>query len=137
MINEKEHISHLIRTFIEEIIHPYRELNVQMSEQWMQAGRDGFDYSGVIHGLLHLKKAAEELARDSDKTDVQPEQQALFNKCVTLFITAVEQQIQTLRTLGYQAAQTTGAAAQEQDQSQRYLASMSKNLTALKQSLKK
>ena len=125
MINEKEHISHLIRTFIEEIIHPYRELNVQMSEQWMQAGRDGFDYNGVIHGLLHLKKAAEELARDSDKTDVQPEQQALFNKCVTLFITAVEQQIQTLRTLGYQAAQTIGAAAQEQDQSQRYLSSMS------------
>lgn len=132
MIYEKEHISLLIRKFIEEIIHPYRELNVQMSEQWLGARRgNNFDYNHVIHRLIHLKNAAADLIRNSDGMDEQPAERAQFNKCVSLFIAAVEQQIQTLNSLGY------SAASQDQQQSQHYLTSMSKNLAALKQSLKK
>ena len=126
-------IEETMESFIQDILKPYRKLSIQLSEQAVYSNPIPMNREDLPSHLLQLKKAAIGLISSSASDNNLTSEREQLNKCIQLFITAVDLQISML----FQTETQNNTTKAQQQQSQHYLTSMSKNLAALKQSLKK
>ncbi|WP_415930480.1 hypothetical protein [Zhenpiania hominis] len=133
---EKKELSALLAQFRSQILRPYRDLSIALSEVPSAEKNRFFIYDKALCQLLGLKASALALIADSVGL-ADSEIQARFAQCIRLFLKAVELHIHVMSRLQRGDSLSSRQLKLSQNQIHRTLREMSSALAFLKKCMQK